>query len=139
MVPSSGCRDAPVEEIDVEPVRPEAAEARLAGAEHAFERGVVRQDLRDEEELVPSSGDRLPDELLDLPVAVHLRRVDVGHPGVDAGAEGGDRRGMVVALHVPGALAEHRDGVAVRAERMRDHAPRNAGARFSRNARTPSA
>src|SRR6185295_19521483 len=62
----------PVEQVRVEPVRPQTPEARLAGAAHAGRRGVRRQDLRHEEQLVASAGDRLADDLLDGPVAVHL-------------------------------------------------------------------
>ena len=57
---------------------------------------------------MPGKTVTVPDELLDLPVAVHLRGVDVGHAELDAEAEGRDlippaRR---VLAHVPGSQAQ---------------------------------
>jgi hypothetical protein len=47
-----GMRAPPVQEIAVEAVRPEPGERALAGRDGALARGVVRQDLRDQEDLV---------------------------------------------------------------------------------------
>ena len=55
--------------------------------------------------------------------AVHLRGVDVGHAEVEAPPQGGDRGGAVVALDVPGPLADHRDLARRGAEPAPLHAP----------------
>src|SRR5262249_33322390 len=95
----------PVEQVDVEPIRPEPPERRLAGGDRALAGGVSGQHLRHEEDLVAPPGDRLPDDLFDPARAVHLGGVDMGHAGIDAGTERGDRS-PPVALHVPGALPD---------------------------------
>src|SRR5882724_252077 len=108
----------PMEEVAVEAVGAQAAEARLARARHTRARGVLGQHLGDEEDLVAPPGDRLADQLLDAAGAVHLRRVDVRHAGVEPGAE---RRRAPVALHVPRPLADDGHGDARLPERLASH------------------
>src|SRR5437667_1432139 len=111
----------PVEEVAVEAIGAEAAEARLARARHPRTRGVLGQHLGDEEDLVAPPGDRLADQLLDAARAVHLRRVDVRHAGVEPGAERGQRRRAPVALQVPRPLADDGHADARRPERLASH------------------
>ena len=108
--PLERVRARPVQEVEIEPVGPETAEARLAGAEHALERRVGRQDLRSQEYLVAPAGDRFSDELLDDAGSVHLRRVDVGHPLVQPRAQCDHDARTLVALQVPGPLTDDRHG-----------------------------
>src|SRR5690606_36619459 len=107
---------APVEQMDVEPVRAEPLERSLAGRERAAVRRVLRQHLRDEEHLVAAARDRAADEPLDSSAAVELGRIDVRHAEIDPDAQRLDRLALVVALHVPRALSEQRHLDAGRAE-----------------------
>ena len=79
-------------------------------------RGIVRQHLADDEDFVAPARDRFGDDFLGAAVAIHLGGVDQGHAEIDAEPQ---RRDLLVALpavlaHVPGALAERRNGLAVR-------------------------
>src|SRR5262249_36559623 len=56
------------------------------------------------------------DEAFDLPLAVHLRRVDVHGAEIERPANGGNGRSAVVAFHVPGTLSDDGDGHAGWAE-----------------------
>ena len=94
-----------VEEVDVEPVGPETAQASIARLDGAPVGCVRGQHLRHEEDLVPPAEDGVADDLLDGPAAVHLGGVDVGHPQVKAPPQGGDRL-LAVTFHRPGALAD---------------------------------
>src|SRR5206468_9996084 len=81
----------PVKKIKVEVVGAEPPEALLARAQRSLERCIRRQDLRGEEDLLPTPTDRLGDDLLDLAAAVHLGRIDVGEPGIDPAGDRIDR------------------------------------------------
>ena len=111
----------------------QAAEARLARAQHPRARGVLRQHLGDEEDLLAPPRDRLADQLLDPAGAVHLGRIDVGHAQVEPGAERSHRRGTAVALHVPRPLANDGHGDARRAERLASHRSRSRTAGSTRS------
>ena len=54
-------------------------------------------------------GDRLRDHLLHFTTAIHLGRVDVGEPQVQAAPERRDRFARVVLLQVPRSLPDARD------------------------------
>jgi hypothetical protein len=99
---------APVQQVEVEPVGAEALEAAARGLARAAAGRVRRQHLADEEDLVAAAGDRLADELLGSPAAVHLGGVDRGEARVEAGAQGVElgRAGGGLVAHVPGALRE---------------------------------
>ena len=97
-----------VEQVDVEPVGPEAAKAAVARLDGATVGGVGRQDLRHEEDFVPTAPDRLANHLLDGSGTVHLGGVDVGHAELDAPPQCSDRL-RAVTFHRPGALADDRD------------------------------
>ena len=106
---------APVQQVEVEPVGPSRSRLRSQAALVPRARRVLGQDLADQEDLVPAPRDRLGDHALGAARAVHLGGVDQGHAEVEAEAERSCfRRRLPPALaHVPGALAERRDGGAV--------------------------
>ena len=54
----------PVQEVAVQPVGLEARERPLAGRDRPAPRGILREDLGDQEDLVASPGDRLGDQIL---------------------------------------------------------------------------
>ena len=111
-----GKRDAarPMQEVEVEPVGPEPAQAALAGLDDALAARVVGIDLADEEDLSRQVPNRLADELLGPALAVHLGGVDQGHAELDAEPERRDllRSAAAVLPHAPGALAERDDLLA---------------------------
>ena len=110
---------APVQEVAVEPVGLQPLERPLAGGDRSVARGVLRQHLGDEEDLVAPPGDRLADDLLGRARAVELGGVDVGHAEVEAAAERADDRGALAPLDVPGALADDRHVVPAEAATVR--------------------
>jgi hypothetical protein len=97
-----------VEQVEVEPIGAQAAEALLARSHGAGAAGVLRQHLRGEVDLVAPALDRLGHHLFDPPAAVHLGGVDVRHAQVETAPQRGHARGPVVALHLPGSLPDHR-------------------------------
>ncbi len=112
---------APVQQIAIQPVGPQAGERAFAGGDHPGPRGVVRQHLRHQEKLVPPARDRLADD--QLGVTVHFRRVDVGHAVLDAAAQGRDRRGAIAFVDIPGPLADDRDLARTACEPAPMHGP----------------
>ena len=72
-----------MQEVEVEAVGPEPAQAALAGLDHALAAGVVRIDLADQEHALPEVPERFADELLGPALAVHLGGIDEGHPELD--------------------------------------------------------
>src|SRR5581483_7175796 len=111
---------APVQEVAVEVVGPQAPQARLARRDGPGEARVLGQHLADDEQLLAAAaraGHRLRDQLLGAAVAVHLGGVDVHEIELEAGAQRLDlltpARG---AAHLPGPLPDDRDRDAVRAE-----------------------
>jgi hypothetical protein len=109
-------RAGPVEQVEIDLIGAEAAQAPFAGDDGAAPGGVLGEHLADQEDLVAPAGDGLADQLLDRARAVHLRGVEERHPGVEAGAEGAHCLVARIALHVPSPLPEDRDGLAGPAE-----------------------
>ena len=79
-------RTAPMQKIAIEAVSPEPLERALASGDRPIPRRVVRQDFGDEEDLVAPASDRRADHFLSRARTVHLRRVDMRHPKVEASA-----------------------------------------------------
>src|SRR3989454_9880325 len=94
-----GVRARPVEQVAVEPVRPQPLQRLLARAHGARAAGVGGDYLGDDEDFVASPFDGLGDHLLG---AVQLGGVDVREPELDPGAQGLDR---FRAAQPPGTLA----------------------------------
>ncbi len=64
-------------------------------------------------------GDRFGDHLFDHAGAVHFSGIDVGEALVDASPNGIDRHRPVVALHLPGPLADDSHAAGCGTERLR--------------------
>src|SRR6476620_10520856 len=109
----------PVEQVAVDALYTEPLQSALAGCDRPAPRGVGRQHLADEERLLSPPADRFADQLLHAAVAIHLGGVDVVHAEVETAAKRGDGARAVVALHVPGALADDGDFAAGGAEGCR--------------------
>ena len=75
---------APMQEIEVEPIRTEPLEAALAGRDRVLSAGVVRIHLAYYKEIVTPAGHRLRHDFLGAAVAVHLGRVDERHPELES-------------------------------------------------------
>src|SRR6516165_2067618 len=75
-----------------------------------------REDLGYEEDLVPSAGDRPPDQFLRLTGPIHLGAIDVRHAQIEAALERSNRAGRVRLLDIPGALADDCDVASARPE-----------------------
>jgi hypothetical protein len=116
--------------VDVEPIRTQPTQRRLARAHRSFVRRVRGEHLRDEEDVVAPPRDRLAHDRLDLPRSVHLRRVDVDHAEIERATNGGDGRSAIVLLHLPRPFADHWD-VGPSAEAASPH-PRIVARRSSR-------
>jgi hypothetical protein len=100
-----------VQQVEVDVVGGEAAEASLACRDRPEPRGVGGQHLGDEKDLVSPSSDCISDEDLGVAVGVHLGGVDDRHAEVESEAQCRDlvplsRR---VLRHVPASLSEDRD------------------------------
>src|SRR5215207_9398450 len=100
-----------MEQVEVEAVGPEPAQAALASLDHALAARVVRIDLTDQEHALPDALKRLTDEFLGPALAVHLGSVDEGHSELDSEPKRRDllRSAAAVLAHAPGALAESDD------------------------------
>ena len=96
-----------MKKIAVQSVGVQPFQRPLAGGDRAAPRGVARQHLRDQENLVALSGDRLGDHRFGI--AIHFGGVDVGHAEFDAAAQRRDRAVAVAAIDIPGALPDHGD------------------------------
>ena len=107
---------APVQEVHVESVGVQAAQARVAGGERPVVGRVGGHHLADQEHIVAAAGDRLADEPLAGAAAVELGGVDQRDPQVEAGAQRVhfDLRRMTALAQVPGAHAEDGDRFAGR-------------------------
>ncbi len=106
---------APMQEIEIEPIRLEPLQAALAGGNRPLARGVVRIDLADEEEIVAPPGDGLADDGLRHAFAVHLGRIDQPHAELDPQLHRrqlGRPLGRALA-HAPGAEPQHRHLLSV--------------------------
>ena len=88
IVSLSGYPAAPVQQVAVETIGPEARKRAFAGLDRARRGCVLRHHLGDEEHLVAPAGDRLRDQ--QFGIAVEFGRVDVGHAEIEAAAERGN-------------------------------------------------
>ena len=93
---------------------PRRLQAPLAGGDGAGARGILRQHLADDEDLVAAPGDRLGHDPLGFAVAIHLGGVDQRHAEVEPELERGN---LLVAkaaalAHAPSAVAEPRHSLA---------------------------
>ena len=106
---------SPVEQIQVEAVGLQPAQARLAGGNRAAPGGVLGQHLADKEDLAAAIGKRFGDELFSCAISVHFRRVDDRHPEVDGHLQGRNLVGarLPPVAHIPRADPERRDGFSV--------------------------
>ena len=77
-------RAAPVQQVQIEIVGPQALQAVLARRDRAAARRVLGQHLADEIDLLAPPRDDLRDELFGAAVAVHLGRVDKVQTKVEA-------------------------------------------------------
>ena len=98
---------APVQQVQVDALQPQAVPAALAGIVHALPAGVVRVDLADDEDLVAHQragahrlGERLADDLFRATLAVHLGGVDDAVAHLQRQAHGG-HLGRALALDSP--------------------------------------
>jgi len=66
-------------------------------------------DLGNQEHFVTSAPNRFGDQRLDGARSVHLGRIDMRHPEVEATAEGRDRGCAVGRLEMPRPLADYCD------------------------------
>jgi hypothetical protein len=99
-----------VQQVQIEVIGAQAAEAVLAGVDGALAAGVAGQHLADEEDLVAAAGQGLAEQGLDAAVAVELGGVDVGGACIEGGPHGGDGLGAGGFFELPGAVADDRDG-----------------------------
>ena len=111
--------------VEVDPVGAQPGEAaldRLADPRRERARrirlaGRPGQELGGDDHLVAPRPERRAEELLRLPLAVHLGRVEVGDPGVERGVDNGGRGGGIEApAEVVAAEADHRQVRAGRTE-----------------------
>ena len=79
-----------MEQIEVEPIGCQAAEAVFAGGDRPFVRGVLRIDLADEKDFVAAAGDGVGDQFFAAAIAIHFGGVDQRQAQVEAQAERGD-------------------------------------------------
>jgi hypothetical protein len=94
-----------MQQIAVETVGLQPLQRTLARGDGAAPRGVARQHLRDQENVVAPPGKRFGDH--QFGIAIHLGGVDMGHAEIDATAQGGDRGSAIPAVDIPGALPDH--------------------------------
>src|SRR5258708_2796990 len=104
---------APVQEVAIQPVGAEPGQRILAGRQRSPPRGIVRQHLGNQEDLIAPAADCLADDLLGEARTVHLGGIDMRHAEIGASAPGGDRPLPIDRLDVPGTLADDGD-VAIR-------------------------
>ncbi len=106
----------PVQQIQVDAIGLQPPQAALAGGRNAGARGILRQHLADDEQLVPLPCAGLGDDLLGTPAGVHLGGVDQGHAEVDPKTQRIDLtpRLAVLLAHVPRALAKRGDCLPTR-------------------------
>jgi hypothetical protein len=110
---------APMQQIAIEPVGFEARERPLTGSDRPGAGRILRQDLRDQEDLITTTRDRLGYDVLGDPV--HFRRIDMRHSKVESTLQSGNRRGPAAAIYLPGSLADHSNVAISRTEHMLFH------------------
>jgi hypothetical protein len=109
---------APVQQVEIEAVGAEAAEAAFARLRRSAPRRVLRIDLAHQEDVVAPSADGFADDLLGPTLPVHLRGVDEREAEIETEPE---RRHLGRAFggplaHAPGSESEPRQRVAHRAD-----------------------
>jgi hypothetical protein len=67
-----------VQQIQIDPVRLEAAQAALAGSDGALAGRIMRIDLAHQEHFIASAFDCLGDEFLGEALAIHFGGIDEG-------------------------------------------------------------
>ena len=107
-------RSAPMQQIAIEPIGLQSFQRALASCNGATPRGVARQHLGDQKQIVAVARDRLRND--ELGIAIHLGGVDVGHAKFDAAAQRRDRALAIAAIDIPGTLPDHGNFWAVTAE-----------------------
>jgi hypothetical protein len=97
-----------VQQVQVEVVGAEPAQAHLAGQHGAPATRVVREHLADEEHVVAAVGDGLAYQHLGRAVGVHLGGVDDGHAQAYTEAQRRDLRGPALGPfgEMAGALSQ---------------------------------
>jgi len=108
-------RAAPVQQIQIEPIRVQTFEAAFARRNHAAPARVMRIHLADKEHLVTQSCKRFAEQRLGCAVAVHFGGIDQRHAELDAASQRVDlsRAARRLLAHLPCALPEFRDALAV--------------------------
>ena len=103
---------APMEQVKVETVGVQPAQALLAGLRQPVPAGILRIDLADQEHFVAQTGQGFGQQGFGGAVAVHLRRVDQGQTQFDAFPNRGDLGGAARPglAEPPCPLAEGRHG-----------------------------
>src|SRR6185369_7621183 len=101
---------APMQQVEVDAVDPEALERTVARCHQLLARGMVRIELRHQVHLVAAAADGLAHDLLRAAIAIHLRGVDEVQPEIEARAQ---RRHFARAVraglsYVPGPEAQPR-------------------------------
>ena len=111
-----------MQQVHIEAVGFQTAQACLACGDRAAPGGVLRQHFADEEDVAAAIGERLGDELFCRAVSVHFGRIDNHHPEVDGHLQRGNLICACLSIfaHVPGANPQRRDGFSVRERNRSD-------------------
>src|SRR5206468_4132667 len=104
---------APVEEVKVDLIDSEPAQAAIARRCDPLAGRVLRIELGHDEDLVAAISDRLAHDSLRAAPRIHLGGVDKAHAELDAGTQCRDLALLLalVLAHAPGALAKDGDGL----------------------------
>ena len=104
-----------MQQVKIEIISAETAEARLASPRDAVSRHVIGPDFRDEEHAVALAGNDAADQFLRAAAAIHLRRVDQRHSERKTGTQrfflGRFRTSLL--RKICRALAERRDNGSI--------------------------
>ena len=96
-----------MQKIAIEPIGVQPLQRALASRDRAAPRGVARQHLRNQENVIAPAGDGVGDD--QLGIAIHLRGVDMGHAEIEATPQRGDCALAIAAVDIPGALPDDGD------------------------------
>src|SRR6516225_3178373 len=104
-----------MQQVEIEMISAETAEARVASLRDAVSRHVIGPHFRDQEYAVALTGNHAADQFLGSAVAVYLRRVDQRNPERKAGAQRFFLSGfrMSPLREIFRALAERRDNCSI--------------------------
>ena len=102
---------APVQEIHIEIVGLQPAQAVFTGAAHRRSAGVPGIDFGHQHHAIAQAADRLPDDLFRPTVGIHFRRIDHRQSVVDARAQCSHflRTLRRIFAHIPGAQPDGRN------------------------------